>query len=172
MAMAKVLFSDLKTGRCSSVVEARLLRFWEARNVKRGGELMWMDLLMVDINSTVMQVTISAGRLPQFREMLCAGTMFSVSGFDVSRCAQNFRLTDSSLMIRFNESTSFQELTEPGSPLPDEAFRFRTHSELIGLANTNTQLPDIIGEILSVKSTVCDPPEEKNRVMVTLKLDR
>ena len=50
MAMAKVFFSDLKTGRCSSVVEARLLRFWEARNVKRGGELMWMDLLMVDVN--------------------------------------------------------------------------------------------------------------------------
>ncbi|KAH0909213.1 hypothetical protein HID58_001538, partial [Brassica napus] len=171
MAMAKVFFSDLKTGRCSSVVEARLLRFWEARNVKRGGELMWMDLLMVDVNSTVMQVTISAGRLPQFREILRAGTMFSVSGFDVSRCAQNFRLTDSSLMIRFNESTSFQELTEPDSPLPDEAFRFRNHSELIGLANTNTQLPDIIGEILSVRSTVCDPPEEKNRVMVTLKLD-
>ncbi|CAN7102682.1 unnamed protein product [Brassica rapa subsp. narinosa] len=171
MAMSKVFFSDLKSGRCSSVVEARLLRFWEARNVKRGGELMWMDLLMIDVNSTVMQVTISAGRLPQFREKLLAGTMFSVSGFDVSRCAQNFRLTDSSLMIRFNESTSFQELTEPDSPLPEEAFRFRNHSELIGLANSNTQLPDIIGEILSVKSTVCDPPEEKNRVMVTLKLD-
>ncbi|KAF3550348.1 hypothetical protein DY000_02009874 [Brassica cretica] len=53
MAMAKVFFSDLKSGRCSSVVEARLLRFWEARNVKRGGELMWMDLLMVDVNVLV-----------------------------------------------------------------------------------------------------------------------
>ncbi|CAG7890306.1 unnamed protein product [Brassica rapa] len=172
MAMTKVFFSDLKSGRCSSVVEARLLRFWEAKNVKRGGELMWMDLLMVDVNSTMMQVTISAGRLPQFRDMLHAGTMFSVSGFDVSRCAHNFRLTDSSLMIRFSETTSFQVLTEPVSPLPEEAFRFRNQQELIGLANTNTQLPDIIGEILSVKSTVCDPPEEKNRVMVTLKLER
>ncbi|KAL0729180.1 hypothetical protein Bca4012_025273 [Brassica carinata] len=25
-------------------------RIWEARNVKRGGELMWMDLLMLDAN--------------------------------------------------------------------------------------------------------------------------
>ncbi|KAF3540726.1 hypothetical protein F2Q69_00021338 [Brassica cretica] len=181
MAMTKVFFSDLKSGRCSSVVEARLLRFWEAKNVKRGGELIWMDLLMVDVNSTMMQVTISASRLPQFRERLHAGTMFSVSGFDVSRCAQNFRLTDSSLMIRFSESTLFQVLFEPVSPLPEEAFRFRNQQELIGLANTNTQLPendtgfeldvDIIGEIVSVKSTVCDPPEEKNRVMVTLKLE-
>ncbi|XP_013617411.1 PREDICTED: uncharacterized protein LOC106323912 [Brassica oleracea var. oleracea] len=171
MAMTKVFFSDLKSGRCSSVVEARLLRFWEAKNVKRGGELIWMDLLMVDVNSTMMQVTISASRLPQFWERLHAGTMFSVSGFDVSRCAQNFRLTDSSLMIRFSESTLFQVLSEPVSPLPEEAFRFRNQQELIGLANTNTQLPDIIGEIVSVKSTVCDPPEEKNRVMVTLKLE-
>ncbi|XP_013617352.1 PREDICTED: uncharacterized protein LOC106323839 [Brassica oleracea var. oleracea] len=151
MALTKVFFSDLKTGQCSSVVEARLLRFWEAMNVKRGGELMWMDLLMVDVNSTMMQVTISAGRLPQFRDRFLAGTMFSLS---------------------------------------KEAFRFRNQQELIGLANTNTQLPelgsdwyykendtgfeldvDIICEILSVKSTVCDPPEEKNRVMVTLKLE-
>ncbi|KAG5384796.1 hypothetical protein IGI04_036266 [Brassica rapa subsp. trilocularis] len=29
----------MKTGKCSSVVEARVLRFWEARNVKRDGEL-------------------------------------------------------------------------------------------------------------------------------------
>ncbi|WZZ15914.1 hypothetical protein YC2023_109003 [Brassica napus] len=29
----------MKTGKCSSVVEARLLRFWEARNVKRDGDL-------------------------------------------------------------------------------------------------------------------------------------
>ncbi|KAL0678866.1 hypothetical protein Bca4012_006847 [Brassica carinata] len=34
----------------TSVVEARLLRFWEARNVKRGGELMWVDMLLVDVN--------------------------------------------------------------------------------------------------------------------------
>ncbi|KAF2601598.1 hypothetical protein F2Q70_00028054 [Brassica cretica] len=81
----KGFFFDLKAGQCSSVVEARLLRLWQAKNVKRGGELMWMDLLMVDFNSTMMQVTIGAGRLPHFRDRLHAGTMFFVSGFDVSR---------------------------------------------------------------------------------------
>ncbi|KAH0888289.1 hypothetical protein HID58_050718, partial [Brassica napus] len=38
------------SGKCSSFVEARLLRFWEARNVKKGGELMWIDMLLVDVN--------------------------------------------------------------------------------------------------------------------------
>ncbi|XP_022576028.1 uncharacterized protein LOC106453740 [Brassica napus] len=134
-------FSDLKSGQCSSVVEARLLRFWEARNVKCGGEIKWMDLLMVDVKATMMQVTISSSRLPQYRERLIVGTMFFVSGFDVSRCAQSFRLTESSLLIRFNENTTFEEITDHVSPLPEEAFRFRNQSEMIGLAKTNTQFP-------------------------------
>ncbi|KAJ4905969.1 hypothetical protein Rs2_09627 [Raphanus sativus] len=171
MAMTKVFFSDLKSGRCSAVVEARLLRFWEARNVKRGGELMWADLLLVDVNGTIMQASISSNRLPRYQEQLIAGTMFSISGFDVAWCAQNFRLTDSSLLIRFSETTSFKELSDPVSPLPTEGFRFRNQSELHGLANTNSHLPDIIGEILGVRSTVTDPPEAKNRVMVTIRLD-
>ncbi|KAF3545639.1 hypothetical protein DY000_02001571 [Brassica cretica] len=120
---------DLKSGKCSSAVEARLLRFWEAKNVKRGGELMWFDLLLIDVNSTMMQATIYANRLSRFRSKLAAGTMFTISGFDVTRCAQNFRLTDSPLMIRFNDSTAFDELTKPVSPLPEEGFRFRDHSQ-------------------------------------------
>ncbi|KAF8117700.1 hypothetical protein N665_0008s0054 [Sinapis alba] len=126
---------------------------------------------MVDVNATMIQATISANRLPKFREKLAAGSMYSISGFDVARCAQNFRLSDSSLLIRFNDSTSLEVLTDPVTPLPTEGFRFRNQSELTGLANTNTQLPDIIGEIISVKSTVIDPPEEKNRIMTTIKLD-
>ncbi|KAF3575822.1 hypothetical protein DY000_02035269 [Brassica cretica] len=150
---------------------ARLLRFWEARNVKRGGELMWVDMLLMDVNSTLMQATINANGLPKFRERLTAGTIYFVSGFDVARCAQNFKLADSSLMIQFNDSTEFDVLSNPVSPIPAEGFRFRNQTELVGLANTNTQLPDIIGEIVAVKSTVSDPPEDKNRVMVTVKLE-
>ena len=67
--------------------------------------------------------------------------MYSVSGFDVARCAQNFKLADSSLMIRFNDSTEFDVLSDPVSPIPAEGFRFRNQTELVGLANTNTQLP-------------------------------
>lgn len=68
-------------------------------------------------------------------------TIYSISGFDVARCAQSYRLSDSPLLIRFNELTDFEELTEPVSPLLEEGFRFRNQSELAGLANTNTQLP-------------------------------
>lgn len=99
------------------------------------------DTFEFSLQATVMQATIGASRLARFRHKLTAGKVYTVSGFDVGQCAQNFRLSNSSLQIRFNESTSFDELTEPVSPLPEEAFRFRNQSELVGLANTNTQLP-------------------------------
>ncbi|CAN6870312.1 unnamed protein product [Brassica oleracea] len=44
VGVSKVLLSDLTSSRCSS----RLLRFWEVRNVKHGGELMCVDLLLLD----------------------------------------------------------------------------------------------------------------------------
>ncbi|KAJ4877951.1 hypothetical protein Rs2_14619 [Raphanus sativus] len=40
--------SDLKTGRCSSTFQVRFLRFWEARNVRRGGKPMGVDMLLLD----------------------------------------------------------------------------------------------------------------------------
>ncbi|CAH8360231.1 unnamed protein product [Eruca vesicaria subsp. sativa] len=43
-----VLLSDLQAGRSSSTVQVRLLRFWEARNFRRGGELMGVDMLLLD----------------------------------------------------------------------------------------------------------------------------
>ncbi|KAL0847011.1 hypothetical protein Bca101_020257 [Brassica carinata] len=71
----------------------------------------------------------------------------------------------------FSNSNSFKEVTDPAVPIPPESFRFRNHSEMLGLANTNNQLPDLIGEITAVKRTVTEPPQEKNRVIATIKMD-
>ncbi|KAL0854600.1 hypothetical protein Bca101_059752 [Brassica carinata] len=48
MANNLVFLSDLQAGRSSSSVQVRLLRFWEARNVRRGDELMGVDMLLLD----------------------------------------------------------------------------------------------------------------------------
>ncbi|CAH8363557.1 unnamed protein product [Eruca vesicaria subsp. sativa] len=48
MVNMTVFFSDLQAGRSSSTVQVRLLRYWEARNFRRGGELMGVDMLLLD----------------------------------------------------------------------------------------------------------------------------
>lgn len=52
-----------------------------------------------------------------FLSTLNAGSMFTFSGFDVVSCNQNFRLSDSLLAIRFSDSTNFDALAEPASPI-------------------------------------------------------
>ncbi|CAF2149389.1 unnamed protein product [Brassica rapa] len=59
MANGVVLLSDLQTGRSSSSVQVRLLRFWEARYVRRGGELMKVDMLLLDSQATMMPAKLT-----------------------------------------------------------------------------------------------------------------
>ncbi|KAG2308303.1 hypothetical protein Bca52824_028051 [Brassica carinata] len=73
----------------------------------------------------------------------------------LSDSIQSFIPSDSPLAIRFNASTTFNELTEPVTPIPDERFRFQNHSELLGLAKTNTHLP-----AYRVKMTIADKTAE------------
>ncbi|KAL0864280.1 hypothetical protein Bca101_043398 [Brassica carinata] len=171
MANNLVFLSDLQTGRSSSSVQVRLLRFWEARNVRRGGELMGVDMLLLDSQATMLPATISVHRLETHRSNLKEGLVYSLTGFDVAQCNPNYRLSDSSLLIRFNDSTSFKDVADLAAPIPLESFRFHNHSEMLGLANTNHQLPDLIGEITAVKSTVTNHLQDKNRVMATIKME-
>ncbi|KAF2599771.1 hypothetical protein F2Q68_00011136 [Brassica cretica] len=53
----------------------------------------------------------------------------------------NFGLTDTSLTIRFSDSTTVVELNEPVSPIPQERLRFHAYDSMYGLANINTHLP-------------------------------
>ncbi|CAN6983554.1 unnamed protein product, partial [Brassica oleracea var. botrytis] len=39
VAQSCILLAYLKVGRCTATSEVSLLRFWEARNVKKGGVL-------------------------------------------------------------------------------------------------------------------------------------
>lgn len=107
----------------------RLLRFWEARNAKKGGELMGLDMLLLDDQSSLIQASISVHRLNTFRELLREGAMYELSGFDVTRSNSHFKLCDSVVSIRLNEFTKMVEVAAVANPIPTEMFRFRTLEE-------------------------------------------
>lgn len=113
MVKASIFLSDLKIGRCSSTVQVRLLRLWEAKNVRRSCKLMGVDMLQLDSHATMMPATLNVNRLGTHRPNLNAGSTYSLTSFDVTRCNQNYRLSDSSMLITFSDSTSFNEVSEP-----------------------------------------------------------
>ncbi|CAF1855301.1 unnamed protein product [Brassica napus] len=126
---------------------------------------------VIGSSATMMPASVNVNRLATHQTNLEAGTVYSLTGFEVTRCNQDYRLSDSSLLIRFTDSTTFEKITDPAVPIPLESFRFRNYSEMLRLANSNNQLPDLIGKITAVKSTITEPPLDKNRVSATIKMD-
>ncbi|KAL0738754.1 hypothetical protein Bca4012_014964 [Brassica carinata] len=171
MANSNALLANLRAGRCSNTAEVRLLRFWEARNINRGGELMSLEMLLIDEADTLVQGSIPAVQQRRFRERLSEGSVYTLSGFDVTRSNPKFKLTDGPISIRFNEGTAFEKLTATARTIPTEHFRFRTHEQILELANSGRQLPDVIGEVRAIRSTITDRIPGAQRVMLTLRVD-
>ncbi|KAL0678927.1 hypothetical protein Bca4012_006908 [Brassica carinata] len=91
----------MESGRCSSKVEVRLLRFWEYRYVRRGGETdhITVDMFLIDWKGTLLPATVNASRVPTFRPHLTAGAIYSIAGFDVA-------LLDVSVTLSMFDSTT------------------------------------------------------------------
>uniref|UniRef100_A0A0D3DRI0 Replication factor A C-terminal domain-containing protein n=1 Tax=Brassica oleracea var. oleracea TaxID=109376 RepID=A0A0D3DRI0_BRAOL len=102
---------------------------------------------------------------------LSESSIYPLSGFDVAWSNPKFRLSDSPVSIHFNDGTFFETKTDSDKDIPTELFRFRSHKQLLTLANTNRELPDIVGEVSSVRSTITDGLRGPQRVMVTLRLE-
>lgn len=100
--------------------------------MKKGGELMSLDMLPLDENSTLIQGSVSAIRQLKFRKRLTEGSVYMLSGFDVARS--------------------------------------NPYNQLLELANTGKQLPDIIGELIAIRSTITHHIPGAQRVMLTLRL--
>ncbi|KAF3582341.1 hypothetical protein DY000_02030445 [Brassica cretica] len=66
MANSKILLSDLKSDKCSYRVQVRLLLFWEARYVRRSGELMSIHMLLPGSKATIMPATVNASHFSHF----------------------------------------------------------------------------------------------------------
>ncbi|XP_019082555.1 PREDICTED: uncharacterized protein LOC104704357 [Camelina sativa] len=165
-----VSFADLKAGRLDQQIVGRILCFWPARNVKKGGQLMGVYFLLIDEKSTLKQSSIYVTHLPKFEHALRDGAMYRISAFDVTRSNTRFKLSDFHFSIRFTAATLFEEVEESFCVIPKEFFRLRTHEELVLLANTNTELPDVMGEVVSTKAYRNGMSQTLERMLVHLRL--
>ncbi|KAL0734620.1 hypothetical protein Bca4012_010830 [Brassica carinata] len=112
-----------------------LPRFWKARNVKKSGETINVDMVLLD------EKNIHASRLNTFRRHL------------------------SEVSIHFKDGT-FAEKTDSEKDIPPVF----NHEQLLALANTNRQLPDIVGEVVAIKNN--HVTHGAQRVIVTLRIER
>ncbi|CAH8316387.1 unnamed protein product [Eruca vesicaria subsp. sativa] len=94
MVIYSISLADLKVEHCSNTTEIHLMRFWEARNVRKDGQFMSLDMLLIDENSTVIQGSVNVNRQFMFRQYLSEGSVYRLSGFDVTCNNLNWRMLD------------------------------------------------------------------------------
>ncbi|CAH8327168.1 unnamed protein product [Eruca vesicaria subsp. sativa] len=119
----------------------------------------------------MMQATIAAARQRRFREFLKEGSVYSLSGFDVARSNTKYRVSDAAFSIRFNDGTLLAKIESTDRTIPTEIFRFRPYNTILGLGNRGEDLPDVLGELTAIKSTITDGIPGAQRVMLTLRIE-
>ncbi|KAG5413910.1 hypothetical protein IGI04_001477 [Brassica rapa subsp. trilocularis] len=124
--------------------------FWEDMKVKKDGELK-------DMICRFWMITKLLHHLNTFRQLLRERAMYGISGFDVIRSKNHFKLSVSVVAIRLYE---FKVLAV-ANPIP---FKFSKLEQVIALTNTNVQLQvhlSILQLLLSVveySDISCQPP--------------
>ncbi|CAN6829004.1 unnamed protein product [Brassica oleracea] len=151
--VAPTSFDDLRLGRSAQFVVARLLRCWDSRNIKKQGEFMGITLLFLDEQNSVIHGFIPAARSGHYRPGLRSGSIVKVSSFEVARCTNMYKITESPFVIWFLPQTTIDEVLVNAPIINLQKFMLRKFEHLQALANTNLELPDVVGMIRSVQGS-------------------
>ncbi|CAN7061983.1 unnamed protein product [Brassica oleracea var. botrytis] len=102
----------------------------ETRDLNKGGELIEVDMLLDEkdysvlfflqisfiLQSSLIKISVSVHRLDTFRELLKEGALYELGGFDVTRSNNHFKLCNSNVAIRLNQSTKLVEVPAVANP--------------------------------------------------------
>ncbi|CAF2111223.1 unnamed protein product [Brassica oleracea var. botrytis] len=73
---------------------------------------MSVDMLLDERKHSMLILgTMNATRSHTYRPYLSEGSIYSLSGFEVTQSNNNFHLSDAHVSIRFSDGTTFVELT-------------------------------------------------------------
>lgn len=108
-------------------------------------------MLFLDEKDSMINGFIPADRAKLYRPSLQEGNIFKVAHFEVERCPHMYKTTDHPFVIRFITETTLDHLMYDCPLINAQQFMVRKYDHLPLLANTNLQLPDVVGEIKFVK---------------------
>ncbi|KAL0700567.1 hypothetical protein Bca4012_056689 [Brassica carinata] len=146
-----IAFDSLRLGRSSQIIHARLLRFWETPNMINSSESMGITLLFLDEKDSLINAFIPAELAKHYGQCLQEGQIYGFAHFEVERCPYMYKTTEHTFAIRFIAQTALDQVINNGPVINLQKFMIRKSDHLHMLANTNLELPDVVGVIKSVK---------------------
>ncbi|CAE6001183.1 unnamed protein product [Arabidopsis arenosa] len=143
-----VAFDDLQLGIHAQHVVARIVRMWEVhteiRTVTDRHVFLGHSLLLLDEKNSATHCFIPASLAEKYNGIFKEGIILQIQGFEVRPCTKHNKITDHPFVIKFNNETTFIVEKESWLKIAKEKFRVHNHAHLVGLANTNLALPDVL----------------------------
>ncbi|KAF8112024.1 hypothetical protein N665_0069s0050 [Sinapis alba] len=150
-APVAVFFNDITPGRSESLLRFRLIHFWEAKNLAKGGAFLGLELLLIDQQGTVMQGFITSTRAHTYRRHLIVGGVYALQNFFATKSKEIYRVADPSLTISFSNDSVLSPLdgnddSGTGS-FPADRFRFHSHADFEAHVGLRGDLYDVVGHL-------------------------
>ncbi|KAG5407776.1 hypothetical protein IGI04_013895 [Brassica rapa subsp. trilocularis] len=165
-------FNDISPGLSESQLRFRLIHFWEAKNIAKGGTLIGIELLLIDEQGTVMQGFISSYRAPTYRRHLKAGATYTLQNFYAATSKEIYRVADQSLTVSFSNGSVLSPLDDiPVSvSFPPDRFRFHTHEDFQANRGLRGDLYDVVGHLRLVNGqSLSDRPVLDESEMISMR---
>uniref|UniRef100_A0A7N2MNX6 DUF223 domain-containing protein n=1 Tax=Quercus lobata TaxID=97700 RepID=A0A7N2MNX6_QUELO len=143
------LLDEIETEKDDWNIRVRVTRMWEVLNIKTNNELMSVDLVLLDEKDNLIHASIRKSFVNHFRDMQ-EGKIYRIKYFGVVKNKDAYRIVNHKYMIRFYATTSVKLLETNDELIAKQKFELVPFDELKYLADKNTTLIDVIGEIVGI----------------------
>ncbi|KVI11379.1 Nucleic acid-binding, OB-fold, partial [Cynara cardunculus var. scolymus] len=117
---------------------------WESLNNKKGGELISLDMILIDEEENLIHGSIWSSIVPKFKSLLHEGVLYEIKNFKVVPSDGNSRPLANDIKIIFQKFTSIKKLEEDIFSIPKNGFQFISANLVHSRVNDDTILSGII----------------------------
>ncbi|KAL0679388.1 hypothetical protein Bca4012_007369 [Brassica carinata] len=165
-----LVFDDLKKGFNKNEVLARVVHFWEARNINKGGLLMGFELFLIDQKGTTIHAFIPANRIACYEEDLKAGVIYKIKKFLVIDNKTSYKVTSHKFLIQFTQQTVLAPTDHAGHDIERQNFRIRSYAEFNEAVNKNEDLYDALGKLVLINDENFNNGVTNKRIDIDMQL--
>ncbi|KAJ9561675.1 hypothetical protein OSB04_006835 [Centaurea solstitialis] len=140
---------DLRVDNDSLAIKVIVCRLWESLNSKKNGEVISLDMVIIDDKQSLMTATIRKNLIDRFNNLLKKGVVYIIQNFKVVPNSSDFRVNDSAFKILLTLITKLKKVDDHPS-IPMHGFRFVGQKIIDDRVNDNTLLTDIAGRLTVV----------------------
>ncbi|KAL6662326.1 hypothetical protein ACP70R_000185 [Stipagrostis hirtigluma subsp. patula] len=148
--MSESKLKDLALRGRNGTVCARVSRMWDYRGGTDDGDILHVDLVLVDSEGSAMYAEIGADDVEDKKPLLTEGKAYIFQRFMVANAKSTFRPVESKYMIKITCHTLIKEVENPLPPIPLHVYKLTKFADLPGFIGENKRFLDVLGLITEV----------------------